>query len=59
MLAKEDFVAPIPKSLQAERIREKLGAADVELSAEEFAKVAIHCNRPMRTSLVPEKSRRS
>jgi aryl-alcohol dehydrogenase-like predicted oxidoreductase len=52
MLAKEDFIAPIPGSRKRERIEENLGAAEVELSASELeqietelAKIAIHGNR--------------
>ena len=52
MLHKKDFIVPIPGSRKLERIRENLGAADVELTAEEFerieaglAKVEIHGNR--------------
>jgi aryl-alcohol dehydrogenase-like predicted oxidoreductase len=52
MLMKGDFIAPIPGSRKAERIRENLGAADVELTANEFdkleaelAKIPLHGNR--------------
>jgi aryl-alcohol dehydrogenase-like predicted oxidoreductase len=52
MLAKEPFIAPIPGSRKEERIKENLGAADVELSTHEFAlleaelaRIPIHGNR--------------
>jgi aryl-alcohol dehydrogenase-like predicted oxidoreductase len=52
MLAKGDFISPIPGSRKAERIRENLGAAEFELTAREFAeleaelgKIPIHGNR--------------
>ncbi len=52
MLHKKDFIVPIPGSRKLERIEENLGAADVMLSDEEFAriegelaKVEIHGNR--------------
>jgi aryl-alcohol dehydrogenase-like predicted oxidoreductase len=52
ILAKEDFIAPIPGSRKRERIAENLGAANVELSASELeqietelAKVHIYGNR--------------
>jgi aryl-alcohol dehydrogenase-like predicted oxidoreductase len=52
MLAKEDFIAPIPGSRKRERIKENLAAADVELSPgelqqieAELAKIEIHGNR--------------
>jgi aryl-alcohol dehydrogenase-like predicted oxidoreductase len=52
MLAKEDFIAPIPGSRKRERIAENLGAADVEITASELeqietelAKIPIHGNR--------------
>jgi aryl-alcohol dehydrogenase-like predicted oxidoreductase len=52
MLAKEDFIAPIPGSRKRERIKENLAAADVELTSGELqqiegklAKVEIHGNR--------------
>jgi len=52
MLAKEDFIAPIPGSRTRERIQENLGAADVALTGEEMqrleaqlANVEIHGNR--------------
>ncbi|MFE6764750.1 aldo/keto reductase [Streptomyces sp. NPDC057689] len=52
MLHKKDFVVPIPGSRRIERVEENLGAADVELTAEEFARIEtalagieIHGNR--------------
>ena len=52
MLMKGDFIAPIPGSRKAERIRENLGAPDVELTASEFAeleaalvRIPLHGNR--------------
>lgn len=52
MLAKEDFIAPIPGSRKKDRIQENLGAADVELTADEFnalevelSRIPIHGNR--------------
>ena len=52
MLHKKDFIVPIPGMRKIERIEENLGAADVELTGEEFerieaqlAKVVIHGNR--------------
>jgi len=52
MLHKKDFIVPIPGSRKIERIEENCRAADVELTAEEFAqieaelaKIAIHGNR--------------
>ena len=52
MLHKWPFVVPIPGSRRLERIRENLGAADVDLTDAEFARieaaladVAIHGNR--------------
>jgi aryl-alcohol dehydrogenase-like predicted oxidoreductase len=52
MLAKEDFIAPIPGSRKRERIEENLGAADVELTSSELkqietelAKIDIYGNR--------------
>jgi hypothetical protein len=52
MLHKKDFIVPIPGSRKIERIEENLGAADVELTKEEFerietelAKIEIHGNR--------------
>jgi hypothetical protein len=52
MLHKEDFIVPIPGSRKIERIEENLGAADVNLTKEEFdrieaelAKIEIHGNR--------------
>lgn len=52
MLHKENFIVPIPGMRRDERIIENLGAADVELSEEEFAaieaelnKITIHGNR--------------
>lgn len=52
MLAKEPFIAPVPGSRKAERITENLKAADVELTADEFAaleaelaRIPIHGNR--------------
>lgn len=52
MLHKKDFIVPIPGSRKRERIEENLGAADVELTKEEYskieeelAKIQIHGNR--------------
>lgn len=52
MLYKKDFIVPIPSSRKQERIEENLGAADVELTEEEYtkieeelAKITIHGNR--------------
>jgi aryl-alcohol dehydrogenase-like predicted oxidoreductase len=52
MLHKKDFIVPIPGSRRPERIEENLGAADVELTEEEFARIeaelaniTIHGNR--------------
>jgi aryl-alcohol dehydrogenase-like predicted oxidoreductase len=52
MLHKKDFIVPIPGSRKIERIEENLGAADVDLTEEEFeriaaelAKIEIHGNR--------------
>jgi aryl-alcohol dehydrogenase-like predicted oxidoreductase len=52
MLYKKDFIVPIPGSRKIERIQENLGAADVELTVEEYAqielelsKIEIHGNR--------------
>ncbi|VBB04904.1 Hypothetical protein LUCI_0110 [Lucifera butyrica] len=52
MLHKKDFIVPIPGSRKLERIGENLGAADVELTEEEFtqieaelAKIEVHGNR--------------
>jgi aryl-alcohol dehydrogenase-like predicted oxidoreductase len=52
MLTKEPFIAPIPGSRKEERISENLGAADVELTRDEFAlleaelaRIPIHGNR--------------
>jgi aryl-alcohol dehydrogenase-like predicted oxidoreductase len=52
MLHKNDFVVPIPGSRKLDRIRENLGAAAVDLTADEFsqieaelAKIEIHGNR--------------
>lgn len=52
MLHKKDFIVPIPGSRKLERIQENLGAADVELTEDEYkqiekelAKIEIHGNR--------------
>ena len=52
MLHKKPFIVPIPGSRKLERIQENLGAADINLSDEEFgrieaelAKIEIHGNR--------------
>ncbi len=52
MLKKEDFIIPIPGMRKEERVVENLGAADLELTDEEFAAlerelggIAIHGNR--------------
>lgn len=39
MLHKKDFIVPIPGSRKPERIQENLGAADVELTEEEYTKI--------------------
>jgi aryl-alcohol dehydrogenase-like predicted oxidoreductase len=39
MLAKEDFIAPIPGARKRERIEEDLGAADVDLTASELEQI--------------------
>lgn len=55
VLAYGDFIVPIPGMRKEERIIENLGAADVELTAEEYAalnkelaKITIHGNRDGR-----------
>jgi aryl-alcohol dehydrogenase-like predicted oxidoreductase len=52
MLAKWPFVTPVPGGRKAERIKENLSAANVELTPgeldaieKELAKIAIHGNR--------------
>lgn len=52
MLHKEDFIVPIPGMRKDERVKENLGAADVELTDEEYrlleaelGKIEIHGNR--------------
>jgi aryl-alcohol dehydrogenase-like predicted oxidoreductase len=52
MLHKKDFIVPIPGSRKLHRIQENFGAADVDLTDEEFtrienelAKIDIHGNR--------------
>jgi aryl-alcohol dehydrogenase-like predicted oxidoreductase len=52
MLRKGDFIVPIPGSRRLERIEENLGAADVDLTDDEFdsleaelAKIELHGNR--------------
>jgi len=52
MLHKQDFIVPIPGSRKLERIEENLGAADIDLTEEEFtrietelARITIHGNR--------------
>ncbi len=52
MLHKKDFIVPIPGMRKEERVIENLGAADVSLTADEFAKlehtlegICIHGNR--------------
>ncbi|WP_406447405.1 aldo/keto reductase [Streptomyces sp. NBC_00876] len=52
MLHKGDFIVPIPGSRRIERVEENLGAAEVELTADEFgrieselARIEIHGNR--------------
>ena len=52
MLAKWPFVTPIPGSRKAERIKENLGAAEIELTLgelarieEKLAEIPIHGNR--------------
>lgn len=39
MLHKKDFIVPIPGMRKLERIKENLGAADVELTEDEFARI--------------------
>jgi aryl-alcohol dehydrogenase-like predicted oxidoreductase len=39
MLHKQDFIVPIPGSRKLERIEENLGAADIDLTGEEFARI--------------------
>ena len=39
MLHKKDFIVPIPGMRRIERIRENLGAADIDLTDEEFARI--------------------
>jgi len=52
MLNKQHFIVPIPGSRQLDRIEENLGAADVDLTDEQFARIeselariTIHGNR--------------
>jgi aryl-alcohol dehydrogenase-like predicted oxidoreductase len=52
MLHKKPFIVPIPGSRKLERIEKNLGAADIDLTDEEFgrieaelAKIEIHGNR--------------
>lgn len=52
MLHKQEFIVPIPGSRKLERIEENLGAADIELTDDEYhqlenelAKIVIHGNR--------------
>jgi aryl-alcohol dehydrogenase-like predicted oxidoreductase len=52
MMAKWPFVTPIPGGRKAERIKENLGAAELELTAgelarieEELARIRLHGNR--------------
>ena len=52
MLHKKDFIVPIPGMRKIERIKENLGAADIDLTTEEYerieaelAKIQIHGNR--------------
>ena len=52
ILHKKPFIVPIPGSRKLERIQENLGAADIDLTDEEFgrieaelAKIEIHGNR--------------
>ena len=52
MLKKKDFIVPIPGMRKEERVRENLGAADIELTDEEFDalekaldNIPIHGNR--------------
>lgn len=52
MLHKKDFIVPIPGMRKSERIIENLGAADIELTDEEFnqierelSKITIYGNR--------------
>ena len=39
MLHKKPFIVPIPGSRKLERIQENLGAADIELTEEEFGRI--------------------
>ncbi len=39
MLHKEDFIVPIPGSRKPERISENIGAADIELTDDEFTTI--------------------
>lgn len=52
ILHKNDFIVPIPGSRKLERIQENLGAADINLTEEEFsqieaelAEIEVHGNR--------------
>ena len=52
MLHKADFIVPIPGSRKLERIEENLGAAEVDLTGDEYAsleteltKIELHGNR--------------
>ena len=45
MLHKKDFIVPIPGMRRLERIEENLGAADVDLTEEEFAQIEANLAR--------------
>ncbi|MBO4311887.1 MAG: aldo/keto reductase [Desulfovibrionaceae bacterium] len=45
MLHKNDFVVPIPGMRRDERLRENFGAADITLTAEEFAALESELSR--------------
>jgi aryl-alcohol dehydrogenase-like predicted oxidoreductase len=45
MLHKEPFIVPIPGMRKIERIQENLGAADIELSSEEFDRIELELSR--------------
>jgi aryl-alcohol dehydrogenase-like predicted oxidoreductase len=45
MLHKKDFIVPIPGSRKLERIKENLGAADVELTEEEYKKIEVELEK--------------
>lgn len=45
MLHKKDFIVPIPGSRKLDRVQENLGAADVELTSEEFAQIEVELSK--------------